>query len=250
VRVYLTGKITIEGEERTISEPEFPGRQGRLLFAYLVCADGRPVPRDTIAELLWPGAPPAAPAAGIAAIVSKLRNVLVRARVTSSASIESGLGFYQLRLSAGAWVDLFYAAQLVEQAESASRHGDTERAWDAAFLAAVILRRPFLPDERIPWVEKRREEMRTDLVRALEVLCDGWLARRQPVQAALTATELVDLEPFRETAYQRLMRAHHSAGNRAEALRVYDRCRRLLSDELGVDPSAPTEAVYLEILRA
>ncbi|MGH2471824.1 MAG: AfsR/SARP family transcriptional regulator [Candidatus Limnocylindria bacterium] len=250
MRVYLTGKVAIEGGERIITESEFPGRQGRLLFAYLVCADGRPVPRDTIAELLWPTAPPAAPDAGIAAIVSKLRSLLARAQVTTMASIESGLGFYQLRLSPESWIDLSYAAQLVEQAESAARHGDSERAWDAAFLAAVILRRPFLPDERIPWVEKRREEMRTDLVRALEFLCDGWLARREHVQAALTASELVDLEPFRETAYQRLMRAHAIAGNRAEALRVYDRCRRLLSDELGVDPSPPTEAVYLEILRA
>jgi DNA-binding SARP family transcriptional activator len=214
-----------------------------------VCADGRPVPRDTIAELLWPGAPPAAPEAGIAAIVSKLRGLLTRARATG-ASIESGLGFYQLGLAPETWVDLFYAAQLVEEAESAARHGASDRAWNAAFLAAVILRRPFLPDERMPWAEKRREEMRTDLVRALEILCDGWLARREHVQATLTASELVDLEPFRETAYQRLMRAHASAGNRAEALRVYDRCRRLLSDELGVDPSPPTEAVYLEILRA
>jgi DNA-binding SARP family transcriptional activator len=248
VRIYLTGKIAIEGDERTIGESEFPGRQGRLLFAYLVCADGRPVPRDTIAELLWPGAPPAAPEAGIAAIVSKLRGLLARA--SGAATIESGLGFYQLRLAPESWVDLFYASQLVEEAESAARHGASDRAWDPAFLAAVILRRPFLPDERIPWAEKRREEMRADLVRALEVLCDGWLARREPVHAALTASELVDLEPFRETAYQRLMRAHASAGNRAEALRVYDRCRRLLSDELGVDPSPPTEAVYLEILRA
>src|SRR5918992_5208474 len=126
--------MAIEGAERTISESEFPGRQGRLLFAYLVCADGRPVPRDAIAELLWPGALPAAPEAGIAALVSKLRNLLARARVTSMASIQSGLRLYQLRLSPETWIDLFYAAQLVEQAESAVRKGDSERAWDAAFL--------------------------------------------------------------------------------------------------------------------
>ena len=46
------------------------------------------------------------------------------------------------------------------------------------------------------------------------------------------------------------MRAHALAGNRAEALRVYARCRQILSEELGVDPSPPTESVYLEILRA
>jgi len=44
------------------------------------------------------------------------------------------------------------------------------------------------------------------------------------------------------------MAAHDAAGNRAEALRAYQRARRLLADELGVDPSAETEAAYLSLL--
>jgi SARP family transcriptional regulator, regulator of embCAB operon len=64
------------------------------------------------------------------------------------------------------------------------------------------------------------------------------------------AREAVAIEPFRETGYQLLMRAHAAVGNRAEALRVYERCRSLLSEELGVPPSSQTEAVYLDILRS
>ena len=44
------------------------------------------------------------------------------------------------------------------------------------------------------------------------------------------------------------MEAHAAAGNRAEALRVYERCRRLLADELGAYPSPETEAVYRALL--
>ena len=250
MRVYLTGSMCIESDAAVIREAEFPGRQGRLLFAYLVCADGRPVPRDAIVDLLWPEAPPGAPDVAIASIVSKLRVLLARAGVPRGASIEGGLGFYQLRLPADTWVDLAYSAELVERAEGALRRGELDAAWDGAFLSRPITRRPLLPDERVPWAEKQRATLRADLVRALEILCDVWLARGETGPAAVAADELVDLEPFRETAYQRLMRAHALAGNRAEALRVYERCRRLLSDELGVDPSPPTEAVYLEILRS
>ena len=57
-------------------------------------------------------------------------------------------------------------------------------------------------------------------------------------------------QPYRETAYQMLMRAHAATGNRAEALRAFDECRRLISEHLGVAPSAETEAVYLGILRS
>ena len=58
------------------------------------------------------------------------------------------------------------------------------------------------------------------------------------------------MEPFRESGYRRLMQAHAAAGNPAEALRVYERCRRFLADELGAYPSAESEAAYLEILRS
>jgi SARP family transcriptional regulator, regulator of embCAB operon len=46
------------------------------------------------------------------------------------------------------------------------------------------------------------------------------------------------------------MTAHFTTGNRAEALRAYERCRVLLAEELGVGPSPATEEVYLKILRA
>ncbi len=62
--------------------------------------------------------------------------------------------------------------------------------------------------------------------------------------------EVLALEPFRETGYQLLMRAHAGAGNPAEALRVYERCRALLAEELGVSPSPATESLHLDILRA
>jgi SARP family transcriptional regulator, regulator of embCAB operon len=249
VRIYLTGSVCIEGERATIREADFPGRQGRLLFAYLVAAEGEPVARDAILDLLWPESPPTAPEGGIAALVSKLRALLARAGVPHGATIESGLGMYQLRLPADAWVDRSYAARLVEEAEGALRRNELDAAWISVFLSRSILRRPFLPEEHVPWVLRRREDQRADLARALEILCDVWLARGDTGQATLAARDLVELEPFRETSYQRLMRAHASAGNRAEALRVYASCRRLLADELGIDPSPPTEAVYLEILR-
>jgi DNA-binding SARP family transcriptional activator len=45
------------------------------------------------------------------------------------------------------------------------------------------------------------------------------------------------------------MRLHAQMGNRAEALRVFGRCRELLREELGASPSPETEALFLQILR-
>ena len=63
-------------------------------------------------------------------------------------------------------------------------------------------------------------------------------------------SEAVALEPYREQAYLKLIKAQAAGGNRAVALHTYERCRRLLAEELGVTPSPQTEAVYLELLGA
>jgi SARP family transcriptional regulator, regulator of embCAB operon len=88
------------------------------------------------------------------------------------------------------------------------------------------------------------------LVRAHEWLSEPSIWHTEPEYAVRHATQAVNLEPFRETSYQLLMQAYAAVGNRAEALRAYERFRKLLSEELGVSPSVQTEAVYLDILRS
>ena len=86
-------------------------------------------------------------------------------------------------------------------------------------------------------------------MRALDCLSEIYIWNGELALAARLAEQAVALQPFRETSYQQLMRAHAAAGNRAQSLRVYERCRSLLVEELGVPPSPQTEAVYLEIVR-
>jgi YVTN family beta-propeller protein len=99
-------------------------------------------------------------------------------------------------------------------------------------------------------VEDRRRDLRDVLVRALECLREAAFGAGRFAAAARHAEEVIALEPFRESGYRLLMQAHAAAGNPAEALRVYERCRRFLADELGAYPSPETEAAYLEVLRA
>jgi DNA-binding SARP family transcriptional activator len=153
-------------------------------------------------------------------------------------------------LPAGAWVDLDAAADAVHRAETALRDGDANDAMGWSLAANAIARRGFLPGEDGSWVEARRAELQTIRVRALEVRAQVNLERGDHEAAARDAELVLALEPFRETALRLLMRALSAAGNRAEALRAYERCRRSIAEELGVGPSAETEGVYLEILRS
>lgn len=80
--------------------------------------------------------------------------------------------------------------------------------------------------------------------------CSRNLRRGEAREAARDAELVVEIEPFRESAYRLLMRALEAGGDRAEALRVYERCRTTIAPELGVDPSAETEALFLDIVRS
>lgn len=95
---------------------------------------------------------------------------------------------------------------------------------------------------------EERARLRETLVRALDCLAEVNRLSGDSAAAIRAAEELIVLEPFRETGYRRLMQAHIAAGNRAEALRVYERCRHLLAEELGAYPSPETESIYRGLL--
>jgi DNA-binding SARP family transcriptional activator len=203
---------------------------------------------DEMAEQLWGERPPRSWDTALRAIVSKLRSALGDVGLAPDA-IGHALGCYQLLLPAGAWVDLEAADDAVHRAEAALRAGHRDEANGWALVANAIARRPFLAGEEGSWATRRRDILRDVRVRALECRSAVCLEKELFPLAARDAELVLELEPFRETAYRLLMRAHAGAGNPAEALRVYERCRSVIEEELGVSPSMDTEALYLGILR-
>jgi len=249
LRIYLTGRLEVAQDGVPLNARRLPGRQGRRLLAYLVFERSRPVPHDELAEAIWLAEPPPAEGVALSALVSKLRRWLGDIRPAGAAGIESAFGCYQLRLPADAWVDVEAAGQAVDEAEGALRAGTPSSAWGPACVAWAITQRPTLPGEEGFWVERERDRLRALRVRVLDCLSQLWLANGEGALAVQSLVDAVELDPFRETGYQNLMRAHASLGNRAESLRVYERLRRLLVEELGTDPSPQTEAVFLDLLR-
>lgn len=248
MKVFLAGRVAVESEAGVIDERRFPGRQGRLLFAYLVAEQGRAVPRGELADALWGETPPATWEKALSVLASKLRALLGTNGAEGTPSLTSAFGCYRLELPEASWVDVLAAAAATTESEAALAAGDLERAKTAAAAGESLVRQPFLPGDHGSWVEERRRELADGRVRALTVLAEASLRSGEATEAATWAAEIVALEPFRESGYRQLMEAHVASGNRAEALRVYERCRRLLADELGAYPSPETEAVYRGLL--
>ncbi|MFL5954510.1 MAG: ABC transporter substrate-binding protein [Gaiellaceae bacterium] len=246
LKVFLTGRVAAEANGHVLSEERFPGRQGRLLFVYLVAAASRPVPTDELADAIWGESPPASWEKALTVIASKLRGLVAEDGIT----LTNAFGCYRLDLPEGTWVDVFAAASGARDAEEALAAGKLDEARAAAESAESLARRSFLPGEDGTWVEQMRRDLAETRERALSVLADACLRSGAAREAARWAEELIALSPFREAAYRRLMEAHVVAGNRAEALRVYEHCRQLLAEELGAYPSPETDSIYRALLEA
>jgi DNA-binding SARP family transcriptional activator/streptogramin lyase len=249
LRVSLLGQVAVVSAGRQIGGSVLAARQNRLLFARLVAQEGRPIPRDELADVIWGEVPPETWEKAVTVIASKVRSLLADAGLPSSA-LTSERGCYQLELPEGTWIDVFVAPKAAQAAEEALEAGDLARATERAGLAESLVRLPFLAGEDGEWIDAKRRGLDEVRVQALAVLGEASLKNGHHGEAANWAEQAIELEPFRETSYRRLMQARIAAGDRAEALRVYDRCRRLLAEELGTYPSPETEAIYRSLLEA
>jgi DNA-binding SARP family transcriptional activator len=243
LRIYLTGEIAVECGERLLREADLGGRQGRLAFVYLVAERERAVTQSELAELLWPDALPASWPVALSAVISKLRQKLATLGLDRDRIIANAFRCYQFQPPADTWIDIEAAADAVHQAEGAVLANQPEAAYGPALIATTVARRPFLTGEDAPWVGTRRERLRDTLVRALDCRVEALMWNGELALAQDQARAAVALEPYRESGYRRLMQVLVKRGDRAEAVRVYQECRRRLADELGVSPSDETESL-------
>jgi DNA-binding SARP family transcriptional activator len=247
-RIYLTGRLAVEHDGTlTLDEAALPGRQGRLVFAYLATNVHRTVPRAELTDVLWGDSPPRGADTTLSAVLSRLRSLLRKTSCGADVTVQNGA--VALRLPLDAWLDIEGAANAIDEAEGARRRGDVAAAWSHGNVAAVIARRPFLAAEDAPWIEKQRQKLGSILIRSLQCLSAASADAGDLESAVQYTTQVVELEPFRETAYHQLMKLHVRRGNAAEALRVFADCRARLRDELGASPSPAIERFHLSILR-
>ncbi len=226
-------------------EDLLPGRQGRLLFVYLVLNRTRAVRRDELAEAVWPAGPPAAPEVALRALLSKLRSALGEGTV-------EGRDAVRLCLPPSASVDIEVANAAMHRAESALARGEWTSAWGPAQVALFTAGRELLAGEDVPWIDEQRRALADLHLRALEAYGIACLhIRGTELPAAERAGRALSrLAPFRESGHRLLIESLEQQGNLAEAIRAYESLRELLRDELGISPSPAIRRLHARLLES
>jgi DNA-binding SARP family transcriptional activator len=241
-RVQLCGRFVLEWDGRPV-EGDLPGRQGRLLAAYLILRRPIPASRDELVDALWTADAPPNAATAISVLLSKIRGVL-------GAEHLPGRGNVCLVLPPDSRVDVEHASAALHQAQSAIALRDWPRAWPTSLAALLVTRRPLLPDVELPWADEWRRRLAVLHIDALECYAAACLhvGGTELASAVRAGRELVRSAPLRESGHAILMDALAAGGNVAEALTAYEDLRRLLRDELGVPPSPQLQAAHARLL--
>lgn len=242
-RIHLCGDLTVRVKGMRL-EDGLPGRQGRVLFAYLAAHRLRPTPRAELIDVLWPGDAPAAAESALAALLAKLRRVLGEGIVTGRHEV-------RLHLPREAWVDVEAASDGLHRAESALAGRDWARAWGPSHVAMHIAEREFMPGHQAPWLERTREKLHGILVRSCECVAIGGLEMggAEIANAERAARRLLQIAPLNEGGYRILMRILAARDNIGEALTVYERLRSQMREELGASPSPATRLLHRQLLQ-
>lgn len=241
-RIQLCGRLAIERDGMRV-ETRLPGRQGVLMLGYLAANLDRWITRDEVADALWGDDPPPDADGALASLLSKVRRVVGPEHIAGRSSL-------RFVATDQTMVDVHFAIESLHRAQAHVASGRTDLAWQPAHGAFAIARRTFLLGHEAPWIDDWRRRLEEVELRGLECHAECSLAAGELAEVEQVARDLVSRSPYRESGHRLLMCALERAGNRAEALRVYERLRSLLDAELGTDPGPEVAAVHLRLLRA
>jgi DNA-binding SARP family transcriptional activator len=220
----------------------------RALLAMLVVHLNRVVPLDAIIEELWGERLPASASASVQSLVSRLRRSLSDLWPEAGSRLRGREPGYVLE-GDPAQVDANRFEELLARGREAVERGEPEAATDALERALALWRGPALADladRRFARLEASRlEEAR---LAAVEELAEAELALGHPAQGLARLEPHVAEHPLRERAWGQIMVALYRLGRQADALSAYRRIRKILREELGLEPTPSLRQLEQQIL--
>jgi len=244
-------QATLDGERVT----GFATDKARALLAYLAVEAHHPHRRDTLAGLLWPDEPERKARQNLRQALSNLRRA-IGDRDEAVPFLLITRQTLQFNRDSDHWLDVAAFTALVEAGKQ-HRHRRLESCLPcmrrleqmAELYRDDFLNQFFLSDSSIfeEWASLKREWLHREVVEALYRLTNYCERRGDCARAQGYAWRQVELEPWREEAHRQLMRLLALDGRRSAALAQYEACRQALAEDLHVEPTEETTALYESI---
>ncbi|HEX6527699.1 MAG TPA: tetratricopeptide repeat protein [Streptosporangiaceae bacterium] len=246
LRIQLLGPVRAWRADRELT---LGAARQRAVLGMLAARANQPVSRDELIDGIWGPEPPASAVNGVHIYIAGLRRALEPRRAHRAPGrivLGSGQG-YQLLVEPGQ-VDVMAFEANLERARKARTAGDLAAAAQSLDAALGLWQASPLPEIRGPWAEVERVRLSELRLTAIEERLDVLLAQGRHNEAVVELAGLVRGHPLRERFRGQLMLALYRSGRQAEALELYAGTRRILVEELGIEPSPALRDLHAHIL--
>jgi LuxR family maltose regulon positive regulatory protein len=245
IKIFTFGRFGLIREGEPVESAKKVQHKPLSLLKALIALGGREVDESKLADILWPETEGDAALSALTTTLSRLRQLL---GIENAVKVKNG----KLTLdSRYCYVDSWVFERLAGQIEglwgqSRSR-SSIEEVIRLTEKAIAMYRGPFLSADDEHWALSYRERLRSKFLRLVFRLGDYLENSNQCERAVYYYKKALEVDNLAEEFYQRLMVCHQHLGQQAEAVKLYKRCRDILSATLGIEPSSKTVAIYKRI---
>jgi two-component SAPR family response regulator len=243
LEIYTLGEFKIIKEKESIKFSGKVQQRPLLLLKAMIALGGKEVREEQLADLLWPDSDGDAAYSAFTTTLSRLRRLL---------GFEKAIRLQEKRATLErryCWVDAWVFERICKRAEDLWQDSrlktDSSEMIQLTEKAVSFYKGHFLPaDEEHVWTAPYRDRLKNKFHRLVVRLGDYLEEGGQWEKAVEYYERALEVDDLAEELYQHLMTSYFKLGQWTDAIKAYNRCKKMLLTALGIEPSPKTQALY------
>lgn len=243
--IYCLGTFQVYYNNQLIEN--WPSRKGALILKYLIMNRERQVHKEVLMDLFWPDSEEEAQRNNLNVAIYGLRQTL-RNGNSSFSHILFQNDCYFLNQEQSIWTDYAAFSEHFKNAQRLDQQGQQKAAIQEYIAAEALYEGVFLPEDCYEeWTDSQRQSLQTAYLSLLDQLSSYYLQASDYPACIAICHKMLTADTCLEEAHVRLMRCYSRQGQHYLALRQYDRCAKVLEEELEIAPMPETIALHGQI---
>ncbi len=246
IEIYSLGRFSIVKKGQPIPLTLKGQSKPLLVLKALIAFGGLEVKKEKISDVIWPDTDGDMANQSLATTLYRLRKIL---EVDEAITLAGGTMTLNSNIC---WFDVWEFERLCTQSDnmwSRNSHKNIFENINIILQAVSLYKGPFLPDEGDqPWTVFLREKLRSKYLRAIGKIGHYYEKSGMTQKAVECFQRTLEIDHLDEESYRRLMACYFRMGEKSKALSVYNSCKKVLCEGLGVEPSRETEILRRSIL--
>lgn len=248
IYVRIFGRLKMNMSNKYGAELEWQREKAKELFIYFLMNRDRFIPKEEMMQVLWGDMDEKSADRNFKVTLNALLNALEPKREARKPSFFILRNQKMYRINPNATIitdrDLF-----LEHAERGLQTDQNDEALEHLLTSLTYYEEsPFEDMLDVEWLERERRKLESKYILVLEKVAQIYLKQKEYGNVITHAEQILKIDPTWEEAYRLLMLAYYRLQNRPQSIKWYERCVKVLDEELAIEPMQATIDLYQMII--